>query len=99
MMGRDGAQALTVAGCAQFVAGEMASVACNPARRAMVAAECVGPLLNAAMIAMQLAGLTRQQNSAAVHDVLADYLNSPPPAVIDVRGVRVDENEREGTVA
>lgn len=40
----------------------------------LAAAECVQPLMRATMLAIEAAGLLNQERSAAVRDVMADYL-------------------------
>jgi hypothetical protein len=92
MIGRPAAQALHVAGLSAYVAGEMLAAARDGRDVETAAAECLGPLLAAAMTAIELSGLIRQDSSAAVHDVLADYLNLPASGpVIDVTATRVHD--------
>lgn len=95
MLGLANANALTVVGLTAFVAAELQFAGFNDDEAGVreTAAQCLGPLLKATLIALDLSGLTKQEQSAGVRDVLADYLGTgamaavaaAPGPVIDAR--------------
>jgi hypothetical protein len=73
------ANALTAAGLADFAACELhlAGLRQSGAELRLTAAECVAPLLQAAAVAIELSGATREEDAAAVRDIILDYIRAP----------------------
>lgn len=85
------ANALTASGMLAWSANELrfAGFYQNEEGVREAAADAVAPLLRAAIITLELSGVTSQDRGGALRDILADYVSGPPPAQIEISARRV----------
>lgn len=85
------ADALTASGMAAYAAAELKFAGFFDSREDLerTAGECVVPLLRAAAIALELAGLRAEDRGGALHDIILDYIAVDPPAIVEAEARRV----------
>lgn len=85
------ANALTASGMAAYAAQQLRAAGFyqDADGIAEAAAECLTPLLRAAAIALELAGLRAEDRGGALHDIILDYIAVDPPAIVEAEARRV----------
>jgi hypothetical protein len=85
------ANALTASGMLAWSASELRSAGFyqNEEGVSEAAADAVAPLLRAAMITLELSGVTSEDRGAALRDIIADYVSGPAPAQLETSARRV----------